>query len=496
MTLNDKNGKAEVINQFTAHIGAVGGDKKRMIHSLCEALEKMYQGAVSIDKCGNIVWINDKYRSVLGIVEGQDVLGEDIEKIIPESRLKEVLKTSMPILLDIMRFNDEHLVVSRLPLFDSKGEVIGAIGFVLYGNMDYLKPLISKFERLSTLLSKAEAQLVAERQARFSVLNIIGEHSSMVELRELAQRVATRNCPVLILGETGTGKELLAHSIHALSDRASKPFVVVNMAAIPDALLESEFFGVAPGAFTGADRKDREGKLGLADGGTLFMDEVADMPINMQVKLLRALDEQTFEAVGSNKVRKVDIRIIAATSQNLEEKIERGEFRQDLYFRLNVIPIRIPPLRERVEDILPLSESILKLIAADMRTVVRELTGNSFARLMAYHWPGNVRELRNILERACFLTDDQVIDEQVFAKILQNTSGTKPTLTGSQATDKLGQLTELTLPERLSLVERKAIREALLESGGKKASAARKLGIARSTLYEKIEEYDLSNITT
>lgn len=496
MTLHEKNSKAEISNQFAAHISAIGGDQKRMTDSLYKALEKMYKGAVSIDKRGNIVWINDKYRAVLGIAEEKGVLGEDIEKIIPESRLREVLKTSQPVLLDIMRFNDEHFVVSRLPLFDSKGDIIGAIGFVLYGDMDYLKPLISKFELLSALLSKAEAQLVTERQARYSIVNIIGEHPSMVELRQHAQRVATRNCPVLILGETGTGKELLAHSIHALSDRASKPFVVVNMAAIPDALLEAEFFGVAPGAFTGADRQDREGKLGLADGGTLFMDEVADMPINMQVKLLRALDEQTFEAVGSNKVRKVDIRIIAATSQDLEAKIERGEFRQDLYFRLNVIPLRIPPLRERVEDILPLSESILKLVAADMRTVVRELTGNSFARLMTYHWPGNVRELRNILERACFLTDDQVIDEQVFAEILPNTSGTRSTSTAVQATVQLEVSTELSLPERLSLVERQTIREALLESGGKKASAARKLGIARSTLYEKIEEYDLSNIAT
>lgn len=489
MVLKEKNSRSKLSDKLASHLGGSGDVQKRAIESLFDVLDSICAGAVSVDKRGNIVWINDKYRSFLGIAEDQDVLGEDVETIIPESRLREVVQTAQPVLLDIMRFDDRHFVVSRLPLFDTTGEIIGAIGFVLYGNLDYLKPLISKFEQQNALLSKAQAQLVAERKARYNISNLIGEHPRMLELSQQAGRVATLNCPVLILGETGTGKELLAHSIHAMSNRASEPFVVVNMAAIPDALLEAEFFGVAPGAFTGADRQDREGKLGLADGGTLFMDEVADMPICIQVKLLRALDEQTFEPVGSNRVRRVDIRIIAATSQDLEEKIKKGEFRQDLYFRLNVIPLQIPPVRERIEDIRPLSKVLLKQIAVDIGSAARELSDSSLARLMTYGWPGNVRELRNILERACFLTDEMVIDEHVFASIL-------PTTTGSPPIDNHEFSAELSLPERVKIVEFEAIREALLTSGGKKTAAARKLGVSRSTLYEKIQEYDLSDLHT
>lgn len=492
MKQKDKN--TEMSGESVSDLAASSEVQQRAMASLFDILETICTGAVSVDKHGKIAWINDKYRAFLDMGEDKVLLGEDVEKIIPESRLREVVDTGKPVLLDIMRFNDRYFVVSRLPLFDTNGSVIGAIGFVLYENLNYLKPMITKFELLTARLSKAEAQLASERRTHFNITNIIGEHPRMIDLRRQVRRVATRNCPVLILGETGTGKELLAHSIHALSHRANAPFVVVNMAAIPDALLEAEFFGVAPGAFTGAGRQAKEGKLSLANEGTLFMDEVADMPLNIQVKLLRALDEQTFEAVGSNDVRKVNIRIIAATSQDLEAKIEKGEFRQDLFFRLNVIPIQIPPLRDRVEDIRSIAEKFLKLIATDMGEEVREVTDTGFAHLMSYNWPGNIRELRNILERACFLTDERVMDEQVFTEMLPITSSSGSVLTSSGVIDKHEVPAELSLSEKITIVERQAIREALLVSGGKKTAAARKLGISRSTLYEKIEEYNLSDV--
>ncbi|MFA7506457.1 MAG: sigma 54-interacting transcriptional regulator, partial [Burkholderiaceae bacterium] len=213
------------------------------------------------------------------------------------------------------------------------------------------------------------------------------------------------NTTVLLVGETGTGKELVAQAIHAASARASRPFIAINVAAIPETLLESEFFGVAPGAFTGAERRGRDGKLALADTGTLFLDEIADMPLALQAKLLRVLQEREFEPLGSNRMRQVDIRVIAATSVDLGRRVEEGRFRSDLYYRLNVLPIPLPPLRERRADLEALCEYLLEQLGLEHEMLPKELDADALALLEAYPWPGNVRELRNVLERACSFWD-------------------------------------------------------------------------------------------
>jgi transcriptional regulator with PAS, ATPase and Fis domain len=284
--------------------------------------------------------------------------------------------------------------------------------------------------------------------------------------------------PVLLLGETGTGKEVLAQAIHAVSPRVDKPFVGVNVAAVPENLLEAEFFGVAPGAYTGADRRTREGKFQLANGGTLFLDEVGDMPLPLQAKLLRALQEGEIEALGSNKVTTVDVRVIAATSRNLEAMIAEGSFRSDLYYRLNVLEINIPPLRDRLADLGVLCEALLGEICEgqDMRG---EITDAGVAALGSYDWPGNIRELRNVLERALTMSEDgDLLDADAIFKVLPRA--------GQRLVSPVPARSVRPLARIVAEAEAQAIEEALVTCRGNRTKAARLLGISRSVLYEKL----------
>jgi transcriptional regulator with PAS, ATPase and Fis domain len=274
---------------------------------------------------------------------------------------------------------------------------------------------------------------------------------------------------VLLLGETGTGKELLAHAIHAASARAHKAFVSINSAAIPEALLEAEFFGTAPGAFTGADRKGRSGKLQLAEGGTLFLDEIGDMPLALQSKLLRVLQEKEYEPVGSNQMLRSDVRVIAATSIDLQAAMARGTFRADLYYRLNVLPVQVPPLRERLEDLPALCEAILAELGSQY-----ELEAEAQALLGRHAWPGNIRELRNVLERATLLADQP----RLGVHDLMNALG--PLSPVAETAPQLGYR------EACAQFERGLIVQALARSGGNVPEAAKALGLGRSTLYKKM----------
>jgi transcriptional regulator with PAS, ATPase and Fis domain len=300
---------------------------------------------------------------------------------------------------------------------------------------------------------------------------------------------------VLLLGETGTGKELLAHAIHAASARAAGLFVSVNIAAVPDTLLEAEFFGVAPGAFTGADRKAREGKFKLADGGTLFLDEIGDMPLGLQAKLLRALQEGEIEPLGSNKLVPFDARVIAATSRDLAALVREGRFREDLYYRLNVLPVRVPPLRERRADIPALVEVLGEDMALRSGEAPPELTPDALALLAAQHWRGNIRELRNVLEQVTMRSDSQRIDAAQLERILREAGQEKiatpsklPATATSDADDSAALLRPLA--QQVAELERRAIAAAMAATGGNKLASSRLLGISRATLYERLENPD------
>ncbi|HSO06441.1 MAG TPA: sigma 54-interacting transcriptional regulator [Pelomicrobium sp.] len=463
-----------ITTELPAHAQAA---LEQAVRSLFEMLERTSEGAVIVDRSARISWISDKYVSLLGLASAESALGREVEQVIPNSQMRRVVETGEPMLLDLMDVRGQWLVVTRLPLRDERGEVTGAVGFVLYDSPQYLKPLVSKFTGLQQELARAQRELAGHRRAKYTFSSFVGTSAACQEVKRKARRAAQLDTTVLIQGETGTGKELLAHAIHAVSARADRAFVGVNLAAVPEGLLEAEFFGVAAGAYTGAERRGRDGKLKLADGGTLFLDEVGDMPPALQSKLLRVLQEQEFEPLGSNRMEKVDVRVIAATSRDLRRLVEEGRFRADLFYRLNVLRIEVPPLRDRREDLEALAEVMLERIAERTGIAPRELTADALATLAAYPWPGNVRELRNVLEQVTMLSEETRLTAQSFVDVLPDLvidAQQPPVLTPR-------------LSEAVAEAERAAIREALRQVNGNKVAAARLLGISRATLYEKLQ---------
>ncbi|QLJ16916.1 sigma 54-interacting transcriptional regulator [Pseudomonas putida] len=438
------------------------------IRSLFEIIEQSSEGTVIVDRQARIVWMNERYARRFGLADAASAIGQPCETVIPGSLMRDVVSNGRPILLDMLDTPNEPLVVMRLPIHDDQGALIGAIGFALFDELRSLSPLLKRYASMQQELASTRSQLRA-RQAKYSFAQFVGSSAPSLEAKRRARRGAGSDSPVLLLGETGTGKELLAHAIHAASARAHKAFVSINSAAIPETLLEAEFFGTAPGAFTGADRKGRSGKLQLAEGGTLFLDEIGDMPLALQSKLLRVLQEKEYEPVGSNQMLRSDVRIIAATSIDLQAAMARGAFRADLYYRLNVLPIEVPPLRQRLEDLPALCEAILAELGSQY-----ELEAEAQQLLARHAWPGNIRELRNVLERATLLAD-------------------QPRLGVADLRAALGPLSPLAeAPVRQSYrdaceaFERDLIAGALAEQGGNVPEAAAALGLGRSTLYKKM----------
>jgi transcriptional regulator with PAS, ATPase and Fis domain len=409
--------------------------------------------------------------------------------VVQNTQMHRVLRTGKPILIDLLSNKAGTFVVSRIPLRDDAGQVIGALGIVLFDHPETtLQPLIQKFAHLQRDLDDARRELATQRRSKHTLASFIGSSPAAVEVKRQARRAAPSSSPVLLLGETGTGKELLAHAIHAASPRAQGPFVSVNIAAVPDTLLEAEFFGVAPGAYTGADRKGRVGKFKLADGGTLLLDEIGDMPPGLQAKLLRALQEGEIEPLGSNQVVRFDARVIAATSRDLPALVREGRFREDLYYRLNVLPIRVPPLRERRADIPALVEVLAEDIAARNGSGPLELSAEANALLAAQPWRGNTRELRNVLEQAAMRSDAPRIEAADLEQVLRDAGVERvdPPRALAPAAGAPGAGLR-PLAEQVAALERRAIGEALAATGGNKLAAARLLGISRAKLYERLE---------
>ena len=445
------------------------------IRSLFEIIEQSSEGTVIVDRDANIVWMNERYAKRFGLQSAQSAIGKACESVIPGSLLREVVRTGRPILLDMQDTPKEPLVVMRLPIQDDAGEVIGAIGFALFDELRSLSPMLKRYMSMQEELASTRSLLRA-RQTKYNFAHFIGTSAASLEVKRRARRSASTDSPVLLLGETGTGKELLAHAIHNASPRALKAFVSINSAAIPESLLEAEFFGTAPGAFTGADRKARAGKLQIAQGGTLFLDEIGDMPLPLQSKLLRVLQEKEFEPVGSNDVIQSDVRVIAATSTDLEAAIKRGEFRADLYYRLNVLPIQVPPLRDRLDDLPALSEAILEELRSQ-----HELNGEALGLLGQHAWPGNIRELRNVLERAALLSDDL----RLTVADIRAAIGTF-TPVERMAPLPVEPLEHETFSAARARFDRQLIETTLAQCGGKVVEAAARLGLGRSTLYKKM----------
>jgi len=474
------------------------GVLKLAAQSMFDTLAQSAMGMFVIDRNHRIVWISEGYKQFLPSLghEESDFVGRRVEEVVPNTLMAHVVDTGQPMLVDLLTNHAGTFLVSRLPLRNAQGEVIGAMGMVLLDHPETtMQPLMVKFSRLQRELDDARQQLAAQRRPKYTVASFIGASPLAMEVKRQARRVAQTDSTVLLLGETGTGKELLAHAIHAASMRGSRPFVGVNIAAVPDTLLEAEFFGVAPGAYTGADRKGRDGKFKLADGGTLFLDEIGDMPLALQSKLLRVLQEQEVEPLGSNAVQHVDVRIIAATSRDLHAMVAAGSFRADLFYRLNVLPLRLPALRERMGDLEALVETLAEDIARRSGLPHKGLTADALDLLARQTWPGNIRELRNVLEQATLMTDDLVLDAVHFKSLMSGEARSPAAIERRAPVRAIAHLgaaantapaTVRPLPQAIAELEARAIREALAATGGNKLAASRLLGISRATLYEKL----------
>jgi transcriptional regulator with PAS, ATPase and Fis domain len=460
--------------------------RQRTMDTLLAAFSELSEGLLIVDRQARIVWMNEKYPRHLGIADPASVIGLPVEDVIPNSLMRSVVSSGKPIMLDIMEFGSDSFVVMRLPVWDAAGELIGGVGVVIFDDPRQLMPLVSRFQNLRLELADTRRKLDEARRSKYTFTSFVGASPRCVAVKDKARRAARASSPVLILGETGTGKELLAHAIHAASPRAAGPFVAVNIAAIPDTLLESEFFGVAPGAYTGADRKGRSGKFELAQGGTLFLDEIGDMSLALQAKLLRALQEKEIEPVGSNRLIAIDVRIIAATSRQLAKEVEEGRFRADLFYRLNVMTLDVPPLRERLDDLPLISESLAEALTRQLGEHPRSIAAPALDYLALHSWPGNVRELSNVLERALLMSDADRLERSDFEQILPGLGAhTEPAASrGARTLEQLQQDTE-----------RQAIVAAIAAARGNKAQAARSLGISRASLYEKLAALGISSAT-
>jgi len=484
--------------------------------SMFQLFSSMSQGMFLVDREGRIVWMNEGYKRflpALDIASPEDFVGHRVEEVIPNTLMRQVLDSGEPVLIDLLTNKAGTFVVSRIPLHEegarergARPAVIGAIGIVLFDQpQTTLAPLIDKFARLQRDLEDARRELASQRanpllrhaadgqrRSKYTFASFVGSSPAAVEVKRHARRAAQTASPVLLLGETGTGKELLAHAIHAASARAQGPFVSVNIAAVPDTLLEAEFFGVAPGAYTGADRKGRTGKFKLADGGTLFLDEIGDMPPGLQAKLLRALQEGEIEPLGSNKLVPFDARVIAATSRDLAALVREGRFREDLYYRLNVLPLKVPPLRERRADIPALVEVLGEDMALRSGEAPPELMPDALALLAAQRWRGNIRELRNVLEQMAMRSDSQRIDAAQLERIMrecgvERIEAALPPADAAASAQEAQALLLRPLEDQIAELERRAIGAAMAATGGNKLATSRLLRISRATLYQRLE---------
>ncbi|MBF4695665.1 sigma-54 interaction domain-containing protein [Fusibacter ferrireducens] len=436
---------------------------------------------ILVNKETEIMVINEDFAEYLGHTR-DELIGKKVNLIDPNTRFPYVFKSKRPEIAYKHKFSNGHTaLVHRIPVLDDDGEVLYGFGMVIFDDLKNLQEVLERNKLLEGKLSIYQEELKNIRGAKYSWDTIIGNSLVMQRVKVMASKSAKTDSNVLIMGESGTGKELFAHAIHNDSKRFDGPFVKINCAAIPKDLLESELFGYEEGAFTGAKKQGKIGKFELANGGTIFLDEIGDMPLDMQVKILRVLQEREIERIGSNKTIPVDCRIIAATNRNLLERIRENEFREDLYYRLNVINIEVPPLRERKEDIELLSLKLMEKLSNSLGHYVSNITVEALECLKAYNWPGNIRELENIIERAINMVDNETIElfhlPQYILVKNQNIYTEIPKIQN--------------LKEAVEEVEKTTISNCLIAVQHNKLKAAKLLGISRTSLYEKIEKYKL-----
>ncbi|MFH1117648.1 MAG: sigma 54-interacting transcriptional regulator [Pseudomonadota bacterium] len=439
-------------------------------------LDNPHESQILVDRDGIVRHIGPSDEAFYK-VSRKEAIGRHILDLNPGSELVRVLQTGRAEIGAVFRLGGKDRIIARIPLRDRNGNIVGAVGKLMFWNPEKVKELVRKVEVLQSRLDYYEKELRQAYRSRYSMEEVVGESAPMQEAKQVALQAAGSDLPVLIVGETGTGKEIFAHAVHQLSSRRALPLVRVNCAAIPAELFESELFGYEAGAFTGASPKGKPGKFELADKSTIFLDEVGELPLPLQAKLLRVLQDVEVERIGGTRTVKLDFRVIAATNRDLKSMLAKRQFREDLYYRLNIFLLKTPPLRAIRSDIPRLAYHLLSLVPNRGR-LIRRITPDAMARLLAYDWPGNVRELRNVLERACSTAEQDSILEEHLPMEIRSDGGL------TSVPDRTG----LTLKEQTALAERRAIRRALDLTGGNRSEAARLLGIHRTGLYQKMRQ--------
>ena len=458
--------------------GVSAKDNIRNIDILNTIMNSADERVVIIDKNGVITMMSNSYKEFIGC---DDPEGKHVKKVIENTKLHNILETGKVEVGDIQEIKGKQMISMRFPI-KKDGQVIGAIGKVMFKDISDLYKLNKKVDLMQKELEFYKNEFSNKRKALYSIDDIIGKSEKIMQIKLLSRKIANTNSNVLIVGESGTGKELFAHSIHNLSNRYLGAFIKINCAAIPSELLESELFGYEGGAFTGANKKGKKGKFELANEGTIFLDEIGDMPLTMQGKLLRVIQEKEVERLGGNELKRIDVRIIAATNKNLEELVRKGEFREDLYYRLNVMKITVPALKDRKDDIESLCEILISKVSKRLGIYVEGISKEAVGYLITYNWPGNIRELENVIERAINLLDSDLIIKvkHLPMRITENEK-------------RYNYKKDRYLKEVIEEVEENIIRDCLIKNNGNKNRTAKILGISRAGLYKKIDEYNLQN---
>lgn len=443
-------------------------------------LSDPFDAMTVVDSNARVVYISPIHEAFFGLKPGEGN-GQPVERIIDNTRLHEVVASGKADVGAIQRMRGSERVVSRIPI-KRDGKVLGAIGRVMFKGPQQVDALSLRIKALEGELEFYKRETETLKSRAYGLEAIIGESTAVQRLRSQIIKVAPLEIPVLIRGESGTGKELVAHALHHLSPRRDRSMVNVNAAALPPTLVESELFGYEAGAFTGADKKGRKGKFEQADGGTIFLDEIGDMPLDVQAKLLRVLQDRIVERVGGERPRAVDFRLVSATNKDLQVLVESGGFRLDLFYRISPIVIELPPLRERLDDIPLLASKFLQDIAYRHARRVPGITAEALAELAERSWPGNIRQLQHEIERAFVFSDGVMVRVEDLSEMPQRVhKPAKPTPRDSQPRD---------LKNVISEIQNEEIKEAIAACGGNKKKAAASLGISRSFLYKKLAEID------
>ncbi len=490
-----------------------------------------------VDKFGNYLYVNKKWEEATGI-SGEKAIGQNVDNIIYGSSAMTALRTgraiSGEVFIQTLSGREVPAIMRYQPVFDDERNVTGCFITSVFDSLDEARDFADRLDKIPEGSDHIRSHVRMNGSAKYDVNSLIGESRAMKELREHIYIAGSSDASCLIEGETGTGKELVAHAVHNASRRKRFPFVKVNCSAIPENLMESEFFGYEDGSFTGGAKGGRAGKFEKAHHGSMFLDEINAMPLHMQPKLLRVLQEKEVERIGGVESIPVDVRIIAASNKALDILTDNGQFRSDLYYRLNIITIRIPPLRERREDIYPLAKSFISRYNIEAHGNTHDISDEAVEYLMGYEWPGNVRELQNVIERTMAFTCSEILEAEHLRKfshidIKRGVAVSCAGISGAADTDtdrdednifsvgnSEGENAEnqddrdtcgdaiaspgdtggaeeiIPLREQKSSSEKRAIERALESCGYNKSKTARMLNISRTLLYKKLEKYNIS----